>query len=182
MIAINIGSSDPGKANEEQPTLSAPCALDSAPETTPTRTTARTTRICVDPLLNHGWRMYGKAIPSCHMFADGLDLEPLHELAKAIGLQRRWFQGDGSTPHYDLTPSKRAAAVAAGAVELTIHEAVKVWQATRAAARALDAGQDPGPCLQVERDARGEPAVCTLTSGHASAHQDQETGHAWELA
>jgi hypothetical protein len=47
--------------------------------------------------------------------------------------------------------------------------------------READA-QDPGPCLQVERDERGEPAVCTLTSGHAGAHRDGETGHAWDLA
>ena len=40
---------------------------------------------------------------------------------------------------------------------------------------------DVRPCLQVERDGLGEPAVCTLISGHASAQQDGESGHAWSL-
>lgn len=48
----------------------------------------------------------------CHLMAD--DLETLHAFAARIGMKREWFQGD----HYDLTPSRRAAAVKAGAVEV----------------------------------------------------------------
>ena len=48
----------------------------------------------------------------CHLFADTLD--ELHAFAERIGLLRSWFQGD----HYDLTPKRRAAAVAAGALEV----------------------------------------------------------------
>jgi Protein of unknown function (DUF4031) len=50
----------------------------------------------------------------CHMSADTLD--ELHEMAALIGMRREWFQ-PGRHPHYDVTKSRRAAAVAAGAVE-----------------------------------------------------------------
>lgn len=49
----------------------------------------------------------------CHMIAD-TDAE-LHAMADRIGLARKWHQGD----HYDIALSKRALAVAAGAVEIT---------------------------------------------------------------
>lgn len=49
----------------------------------------------------------------CHMFADTVD--ELHATAAKIGLRRDWFQSNSRTPHYDLTPSKRKLALAAGA-------------------------------------------------------------------
>jgi len=66
----------------------------------------------VDPLRDWGWRLG----PSCHLIADTLD--ELHTMAEAIGLRRAWFQNSRSVPHYDLVASRRARAVAAGAVEL----------------------------------------------------------------
>jgi len=56
---------------------------------------------------------------AAHMLADSLD--ELHAFAKKIGLRRQWFQ-DGSSPHYDLNPTRHAAALAAGAklVERTV--------------------------------------------------------------
>ncbi|GAB5388483.1 MAG: DUF4031 domain-containing protein [Alphaproteobacteria bacterium] len=53
----------------------------------------------------------------CHMVADSR--EELDEMAVAIGLRRRWIQKAG-TPHehYDVTGTKRAEAVALGAVEI----------------------------------------------------------------
>lgn len=45
----------------------------------------------------------------CHMVADSAD--ELHAMADRIGVARRWFQGD----HYDISLSKRALALAAGA-------------------------------------------------------------------
>jgi hypothetical protein len=51
----------------------------------------------------------------CHMIAD--TLEELHAMAARIGMKREWFQDKGRTPHYDLTPGRRAAAVKAGAIE-----------------------------------------------------------------
>jgi glycine/D-amino acid oxidase-like deaminating enzyme len=62
------------------------------------------------------------------MYADTLD--ELHDLARRVGLKRAWFQ-DGTLQHYDLTPGRRAAAVAAGAVEHTRREAVEKWRELR---------------------------------------------------
>lgn len=59
----------------------------------------------------------------CHMATDG-DAEELHLLAERIGLRRAWYQV-GSTPHYDLIPSKRALAIRAGAVPVTSRELVR---------------------------------------------------------
>lgn len=49
----------------------------------------------------------------CHLTTDG-PIEELHAFAQKIGLKREWFQ-DGRIPHYDLRPSKRRKALAAGA-------------------------------------------------------------------
>ena len=54
--------------------------------------------------------------PWSHMWAD--DLDELHEMAEAIGMRRAWFQDRKELPHYDLIPSRRAAAVERGAVEV----------------------------------------------------------------
>ena len=86
--------------------------------------------VFVDPLMTHGWVLRGRPTMSCHMFTNG-DLDALHALAEAIGLKRSWFQ-TGSLPHYDLTPSKRDAALVAGAVALDRHQAVAMWREMRA--------------------------------------------------
>ena len=51
-------------------------------------------------------------------------IEELHALAARIGLKRAWFQ-DKPWPHqhYDVTDTKRQAAIAAGAVPITWREA-----------------------------------------------------------
>lgn len=74
------------------------------------------TKVYVDTLPN-GW---GKWSGGAHMLAN--DLEALHAMAARIGLKRAWFQGDKTFAHYDLTASKRALAVAAGAVEIETGE------------------------------------------------------------
>jgi Protein of unknown function (DUF4031) len=53
------------------------------------------------------------------------DLDELHAFAARIGLKRSWFQGppEHRHPHYDVTDSKRQAAIAAGAVPITWREA-----------------------------------------------------------
>lgn len=101
---------------------------------------------------------FGRMLMS-HMIAD--TLEELHAMAQAIGVQRKWFQGQGSTPHYDVCQSKRADAVKRGAVELGRGEYVGVIQRLREARkveheieqRALDARREytrdmfgSGPC------------------------------------
>lgn len=59
------------------------------------------------------------------MVEPGGDLDELHAFAARIGLQRRWFQGPPRHrhPHYDVTDSRRTAAIAAGAVPITWREA-----------------------------------------------------------
>ncbi len=86
--------------------------------------------VYVDPLFGWGWKLRGHTVDSCHLFSDQVDLAELHDLARQIGMRRAWFQ-DGSTPHYDLTPSRRAQAVALGAVEVDHRQAVSIWKARR---------------------------------------------------
>ena len=59
----------------------------------------------------------------CHMLAD--TAEELHAMADRLGIDRRHCQRD----HYDICLSKRAKAVKAGAVEITMREAVTLRHA-----------------------------------------------------
>ena len=65
---------------------------------------------------------YGRMV-MCHMLADTDD--ELHAMAARIGVARRWWQSPEKTSgsHYDIALSKRAIAVAAGAVEITLRQA-----------------------------------------------------------
>jgi hypothetical protein len=85
--------------------------------------------IYVDPLMSNGWQLRGHAVQNCHLFTDG-PLDELHSFAAQIGMKRAWFQ-DKSTPHYDLTPTRRKLAVAIGAVEVDRRQAVAIWRAQR---------------------------------------------------
>lgn len=58
----------------------------------------------------------------CHMVADSV--EELHAMADRIGVARRWFQGP--RPHYDISLSRRALAVKAGAQEITQRQAAVI--------------------------------------------------------
>ena len=72
----------------------------------------------VDALAFRGWKLRGHQVASCHLIADTLD--ELHAMALAVGMRRAWFQAPpkASTPHYDLTSSRRAEALKHGAVPL----------------------------------------------------------------
>jgi hypothetical protein len=74
----------------------------------------------------------------CHMLADSP--EELHEMADRIGMPRKWYQRDASTPHYDLSREKRAAAIAAGAIEVNRREMVAVIRRIRASRLASPDG------------------------------------------
>lgn len=71
----------------------------------------------------------------CHLVAD--TLAELHAMADRIGVARKWYQGPpaGRWAHYDIALSKRAAAVAAGAIEIQ-------WRQAPAIARACLANEE----------------------------------------
>ena len=64
----------------------------------------------------------------CHMVADSR--AELDAMADRIGVQRKWIQKPG-TPreHYDVSMSARAKAVAAGAIEVTTRDVVRMCAA-----------------------------------------------------
>lgn len=77
---------------------------------------------------------YGRMV-MCHMLAD--TDEELHAMAARIGVARRWWQSPEKTSgsHYDIALSKRALAVAAGAMEITLRQAGTMNMHRRATGR-----------------------------------------------
>lgn len=66
----------------------------------------------------------------CHMLAD--TEEELIAMAKKIGVAVKWHQYKGTPKsHFDICLSKRALAVAAGAIEITIQDSVLIVRARR---------------------------------------------------
>jgi hypothetical protein len=57
---------------------------------------------------------YGR-MKMCHMVADSM--AELLAMADNIGVERKWFQ-PGSSPHFDISLSKRALAIKNGAIEV----------------------------------------------------------------
>jgi hypothetical protein len=68
----------------------------------------------------------------CHMITDSENLDELHAMADKLKLKREWFQDtpNASFPHYDLRRSKRALAIANGAVEATMMDMVTIMRAS----------------------------------------------------
>jgi len=60
----------------------------------------------------------------CHMVVDTLD--EFHEMADKIGIDRKWFQSKASTPHYDISKTKRRWAIKYGAIEVNNKGMVEV--------------------------------------------------------
>ena len=95
--------------------------------------------VYVDPLFNtEGWSEKWPFKQACHMMADSDD--ELHAFAARIGLKRAWHQPfpRHSVSHYDLTASKRKAAVAAGAIE--VDRGFRPGRQPRSRAERLDLG------------------------------------------
>lgn len=67
----------------------------------------------------------------CHLFSDE-STDELHELADRIGMKRAWYQSSSDMPHYDLRPSMRVKALAAGAREISDKNMVAIIQKWRA--------------------------------------------------
>lgn len=89
----------------------------------------------------------------CHMIADGSD--ELLAMADRIGVDRKWLQKAG-TPHehFDIALSKRALAVAAGAVEVSMMELGRIIRARRTEPRRCDTNLvgAAGECLACDAD------------------------------
>lgn len=95
--------------------------------------------IMVDELIRwpNAWGQFRSG--SCHLTTDG-PLEDLHAFAARIGMKRSWSQDHKLMPHYDLTPARRAAAVALGAAEVSGMDQARQRRAARRA--AADASHD----------------------------------------
>lgn len=70
---------------------------------------------------------FGRMI-MCHMLAD--TVEELHEMAEKIGMKREWFQ-EKSTPHYDVSLSRRKLALENGAIEIDKEKVVELIRSYR---------------------------------------------------
>lgn len=72
----------------------------------------------------------------CHMIAD--TTEELLAMADKIGVQRKWLQKPGTHhEHFDIATGKRALAVAAGAVEVTMSQMGRITRAKREAVSSV---------------------------------------------
>lgn len=83
----------------------------------------------VDPLFK--WPVGPRCFRAgcCHMTADTLD--ELLAFADRIGLRRAWLQDGDKVDrfHFDLTVGRRAAAIAAGAIEVDPYEFLRIRKA-----------------------------------------------------
>lgn len=94
---------------------------------------------------------YGRMV-MCHMIADSD--EELHAMAAAIGVDRRWHQAPPRhDSHYDIALSKRALAIKAGAVPITLREC-GAMNVRRRATGALGSPHDAARWLVAYRQAR----------------------------
>jgi FMN phosphatase YigB (HAD superfamily) len=66
---------------------------------------------------------YGRMSMS-HMVADSL--EELHEMANAIGINKKWFQDKVNKPHYDVCKQKKLLAIKLGAKMVSEKEIIKI--------------------------------------------------------
>ena len=70
-----------------------------------------------------------RGMTMCHMLADTED--ELHAMAERIGMKREWFQGNASTPHYDIPLFRRKLALEYGAIEIDRRQTVALIRKLR---------------------------------------------------
>lgn len=80
--------------------------------------------VFVDDMYRYPMGRFGR-LKMSHMIATTED--ELHAMAAAIGIARRWYQGD----HYDVSMSKRAAALHLGAIPVTMRQLSKMCMIRR---------------------------------------------------
>ena len=72
---------------------------------------------------------YGRMV-MCHMIADSTD--ELLAMADRIGVSRRWLQHPGTArEHFDVCLAKRALAIKAGAVPITLRQLARMTRHRR---------------------------------------------------
>ena len=84
--------------------------------------------VFVDHLQVYGKWRYGA---SCHLMPEDHSeeaLNALHGFAAAIGMKFKWFQDKSHWPHYDLTQSRRLAAVKLGAIECSTSNYIRSFK------------------------------------------------------
>lgn len=69
-------------------------------------------------------RIAYRRMKMCHMVADSLN--ELHNMARRIGVKRKWFQNKPGKPHYDICISKRKLAIDFGALPVDGREIIKI--------------------------------------------------------
>ena len=85
---------------------------------------------------------YGRMV-MCHMIADTTD--ELLAMADTIGVDRRWIQHAGTNlEHFDVSLTKRGAAIRAGAVAVSIRALALKLRAKREAGGGSREASRPG--------------------------------------
>lgn len=98
--------------------------------------------VYVDDMYQHPLGQY-RGMKMSHMLAD--TSEELLAMADLIGVDRRWIQHAGThREHFDIAMSKRALAVANGAIEITIWEAAAFRRTRRQGAADQATTDDSG--------------------------------------
>jgi hypothetical protein len=93
------------------------------------------TPVFVDDMYRYPLGRLGRMKMS-HMISD--DEETLHLMADAIGVQRKWYQGD----HYDIAKKMRQRALELGAIPITLRQCGLMCAVRRKTGKL----GDPGTC------------------------------------
>jgi hypothetical protein len=79
--------------------------------------------VYLDNLVHWNWMIRGRRVMSCHLIADSKE-ELIHFATKNLAMKESWYQPK-STPHFDLTKSRRDVAILHGAIPLQRREFVQ---------------------------------------------------------
>lgn len=100
----------------------------------------------------------------CHMVAD-TDAE-LHAMADRIGVARRWWQAPPRhDSHYDIALSKRALAIKAGAVEVTLRQLAAMNMVRRMTGTLPPPGGAVELMLKLMEERRRAREAAAMTAG-----------------
>jgi hypothetical protein len=112
-----------------------------------------------------------------HLIADTDD--ELHAMVDRIGVQRRWHQAPPkcSSSHYDIAMTKRAQAIKAGAIPITMRQCSAMC-ARRRATGVLGAPEDAIDWIHQWRASRAALKAATAVVASAKTPHEVETDEA----